>query len=253
MADGVAARASAAAQVFVADPSRPELSDEDRHHLARVLRLADGETVVAADGRGTWTACAFRPPGQLEPLGPPATEPAPALALTVAFAPAKGDRPAWAVQKLTELGVDRIVPLTAARSVVRWEGERGAHAAARLARVAREAAAQCRRVWLPEIAAPTTVAALAGTEPALALAELGGDPPGLDHPVLAVGPEGGWDGAERALGLPAVGLSPQVLRAETAVVAAGALLCALRAGTVAGSRGPRSGAGPGTAVGGERR
>ena len=50
------------------------------------------------------------------------TEPA----ITVAFAPTKGERPEWVTQKLTELGVDRIVPIQTGRSVVRWEGERGA-------------------------------------------------------------------------------------------------------------------------------
>ena len=71
--------------------------------------------------------------------------------LTVAFAPTKGERPEWVVQKLTELGVDRIVPLISERSVVRWAGERGAGAVERLRRVAREAAAQSRRVWLPDV------------------------------------------------------------------------------------------------------
>ena len=73
-------------------------------------------------------------------------------ALTVVFAPTKGERPEWVVQKLTELGIDRIVPLRSERSVVRWSGQRGQATAERLRRVAREAAAQCRRVWLPEVA-----------------------------------------------------------------------------------------------------
>ena len=73
------------------------------------------------------------------------------------FAPVKGDRPEWTVQKLTELGVDRIVPLRAARSVVRWDGERGAAAVERLRRVAREAAMQSRRCRLPEVTEMTSV------------------------------------------------------------------------------------------------
>ncbi len=71
--------------------------------------------------------------------------------MTVAFSPVKGDRPEWAVQKLTELGVDRIVPLVAARSVVRWTGDRGAAVVERWRRVAREAAMQSRRAWLPAV------------------------------------------------------------------------------------------------------
>ena len=72
------------------------------------------------------------------------SEPAAVPALTVAFAPVKGERPEWVVQKLTELGIDRIVPLVSERSVVRWSGARGKATVERLRRVAREAAAQCR-------------------------------------------------------------------------------------------------------------
>ena len=149
--------------------------------------------------------------------------------VTVAFALVKGSRPEWAVQKLTELGVDRIVPLVAARSVVRRE--EGSGHFARLRRVAREAAVQSRRLWLPvvdDVARFELVAA----GPGAALAHPGGRPPSLDHPLLLVGPEGGWDDAELDLGLPRVGLGPQVLRTETAAVVAGTLLCALRAATV---------------------
>ena len=123
--------------------------------------------------------------------------------LTVAFAPAKGDRPEWVVQKLTELGVDRIVPLQTARSVVRWDGERGRRAVERLRRVAREAAAQSRRAYLPEVSR-SDLAALAEPPPGpapVARAELGGPPPAGDSTV-AVGPEGGWSDEERRLGRP---------------------------------------------------
>jgi 16S rRNA (uracil1498-N3)-methyltransferase len=238
-----ATRAAAAAQIFVADPASPEPSDADRHHLWRVLRLRDGELVVAADGRGRWSLCRSRPGpgphgdgGRLEPEGPVATEPAAAPALTVAFTPVKGDRPEWVVQKLTELGVDRIVPLATARSVVLWRGERGERAVERLRRVAREAAAQSRRVWLPEVSPVHTLDGLVAAQDAagapLALAQLDGGPPTGRTTAVAVGPEGGWGAEELALGCPTVGLGDNVLRAETAAVAAGAILAALRAGVV---------------------
>ena len=67
---------------------------------------------------------------------------------------------------------------------------------------------------------------------AVTLADAGGLAPGLDRPVLAVGPEGGWDPVERDRFGPTVGLGATVLRAETAAVTAGALLCALRNGVV---------------------
>jgi 16S rRNA (uracil1498-N3)-methyltransferase len=222
--------------VFVDDPAAPVLDADDRHHLVDVLRLRPGEPVVAGDGRGGWVPCRVAagrdadsllvPDGPLRRAGRPGPE------VVVGFAPVKGDRPEWVVQKLTELGVDRVVPLRTARSVVRWEGERADRAVERLRRVAREAAAQCRRPWLPVVDAVTTLPALAGTAAAgVTLAVPGGAPPDLARPVVAVGPEGGWEPDELATG-PAVGLGPTVLRAETAAVVAGALLCALRSGVV---------------------
>ena len=156
-------------------------------------------------------------------------------ALTVVFAPTKGERPEWVVQKLTELGIDRIIPLVSERSVVRWNGTRGQTAVARLRRVAREAAAQCRRVWLPSVADVVTFADLVGLGEAgqVVLAQLSGDRPSLTQRVVAVGPEGGWSGDELASGLATVGFGLSVLRAETAAVTAGALMALLRTGTVA--------------------
>ena len=130
----ITVRAAAAAQVFVDDPAHPVLADEDVHHLGRVLRLRPGEEVIAADGRGRWARTTWRGEAALEPLrdgagvggdGAVQFEARAEPALTVAFAPVKGERPEWVVQKLTELGIDRIVPLLSERSVVRWSGARG--------------------------------------------------------------------------------------------------------------------------------
>jgi 16S rRNA (uracil1498-N3)-methyltransferase len=247
-------RAAAAAQVLVPDPSAPEIAPSDLHHLVRVLRLRAGEQVVATDGQGRWARCRLRddpgagtPRGRwwLDPEEDVRFEPAPFPPVTVAFAPVKGDRPEWVVQKLTELGVDRIVPLRTARSVVRWDGDRAVAAVDRLRRVAVEAAAQCRRVRLPEVSAVTGLDGL----PGVALAELGGSAPTLDLPCVAVGPEGGWSDDEREPGRPLVGLGPTVLRAETAAVAAGVVMTALRAGTVSGGVDGGTPTGP-TGVGG---
>jgi 16S rRNA (uracil1498-N3)-methyltransferase len=133
------------------------------------------------------------------------------------------------------LGIDRIVPVISERSVVRWEGERGKHAVEKLRRVAREAAAQCRRVWLPEVADVASFAELPGLSPnpgEVVLAQLSGDRPDAAQRVVAVGPEGGWSEAELGSGLPTVGFGLSVLRAETAAVTAGALMMSLRTGTV---------------------
>ncbi len=230
VAEGVATRRRASAQVLVADPAVPVLDPADAHHLARVLRLADGEVVVATDGRGRWARCRYHVDGALEVDGPVELEAAPSPGLTVAFTPVTAERPEWTVQKLTELGIDRIVVLCAARSVVRWEPARAGKALDRLRRVAAEAAAQSRRVWLPEVSGVVGLDVL--ERPGTALAEPGG--PALDARVtgIAVGPEGGWTAGELASGHPTVGLATHVLRAETAAVAAGVLLGARRAGTV---------------------
>jgi 16S rRNA (uracil1498-N3)-methyltransferase len=184
-----------------------------------------------SDGAGGRLSCRFGP--SLEPVGDVERVARAVPEVTVAFAVVKGQRPEWAVQKLTEIGVDRIVPLVTARSVVRWPAGESAAQLARLRRVAREAAVQSRRLWLPAVDPVTPFAALAGG-PAACLAHPGGGPPSLGRPLVLVGPEGGWDDAELAAGRGGalVGLGPSVLRTETAAVVAGALWCALRAGTV---------------------
>lgn len=204
------------------------LSPEDRHHLERVLRLRPGDEVTVSDGAGGRLRCRFGP--ALEPVGELERVPRPHPLLTVAFAVVKGERPEWAVQKLTEVGVDRIVPLLTSRSVVRWPPGEGAQVA-RLRRVAREAAVQSRRVWLPVVEGATGIEAIVN-EPGAALAHAGGDPPALGRPTVLVGPEGGWDEAELAAAPALVGLGPSVLRTETAATVAGALLSALRSGIV---------------------
>lgn len=221
----------AAAHVFVADVGAPVLEDDDRHHLARVLRLRVGEEVTVADGRGGWRVCAFAAGATLEPRGEVERRAAPTPPITVAFALTKGAKPETAVQKLTEVGVDRIIPFAAGHSVARWDGEQADRHVARLRKVAREAAMQSRRAHLPvvdDLASFATAAALPGA----CLADASGSAPSLECPVILVGPEGGWTDAERAAGLPAVRLGPHVLRAESAAITAGALLAALREGLV---------------------
>ncbi|MDP9070739.1 MAG: 16S rRNA (uracil(1498)-N(3))-methyltransferase [Actinomycetota bacterium] len=224
---------ASAAHVFVADLEVPHLEEQDRHHLERVLRLRPGQPVTVADGDGGWRRCAWVGGGRLEPCGGEGREPTPTPSVTVGFALTKGERPEWVVQKLTEAGVDRIVPFVAARSVVRWDADKAERSAGRWQRVAREAAMQSRRTRLPALEPVTTVVeAAARLGPAASLAEPGGAPTSLERPAVLVGPEGGWAVEELGAGLPTVGLGPTVLRADTAAVAAGLLLCALRAGVV---------------------
>jgi len=215
----------------VIDLDAPELEPDDRHHLERVLRLRPGDLVTVADGRGGWRRCTFGPGGRLDLDGEIARVSRPTPALTIAFALTKGERPEVAVQKLTELGIDRIVPFPAARSVARWEGERADRHVLRLRKVAHEAAVQARRAWLPEVTSLSTLGTVLD-EGGAALADPHGDPPTLDHPTIVVGPEGGFTAEERAEAERTVALGPHVLRAETAAMAAGAVLAALRSGLV---------------------
>lgn len=219
----------AAAHAFVADLDAPELADDDRRHLERVLRLRPGEDVTVSDGAGRWRLCRFADP--LEPVGGVVEDERLSPTVAVAVSLTKGERLDWAVQKLTEVGVDLIVPVAAARSVVRWDGERAPHHLARLRRIARQAAMQSRRTWLPTVDDLRSFAEAAAM-PGAALAAPGGAPPSLERPVVLVGPEGGWSDEEAAAGLPRVSLGPTVLRSETAAVAAATLLCALRAGLI---------------------
>ena len=217
--------------VFVADVEAPVLDAADEHHLRRVLRVKIGAEVTVSDGRGRWRACRLGAGGGPEPAGDVMVESRPAPPVTIAFAVTKGERPELAVQKLTELGVDRIVPFAADRSVARWDGERATRHLDRLRRVAREAAMQSRRPFLPDVGEVVDFTTVAGL-PGAVLADRGGDLPSLARPTVLVGPEGGWSEGERAADLPTVTLGPHVLRAETAAMAAAFVLVALRWGMV---------------------
>lgn len=218
---------------FVADLSAPVLDDADHHHLSKARRLRPGDPLVLGDGAGWW--CPARFSGQQpELVGEPVRAPRPAPPVSVAFALVKGAKPELAVQKLTELGVDRMRPFLAVRSVVRWDAARSGQAHTRWQRVARQAAMQSRRAWQPRVDGIVSFAEVAA-DPGACRADRGGGPPTLELPLILTGPEGGWDPAEREAGLPVVGLGEGVLRAETAAIAAGVVLTALRAGLVAGA------------------
>ncbi|MEI6496112.1 MAG: RsmE family RNA methyltransferase [Actinomycetota bacterium] len=209
----------AAAHCFVESLDAPVLAADDEHHLARVLRITANDAITVSNGAGAWAPARFTAVGGVVLQGDVVHEP-PLADTTIACAIPKGDRPEWIVQKLTEIGVARIVLFTAARSVVRWDAERTRKNVERLQRVAREASMQSRRVYLPvvEVLAWSDVARLEG----LAIAEPGATGR-IDTTVrvVAVGPEGGFDPSELAAGIPTVTLSEQVLRVETAALAGG--------------------------------
>lgn len=234
----------AAAHLFVGSAAdltdRLEVVGDDGRHLARVLRLRPGETVTVADGAGVWRPYRV---GAVDGVTVGLTavagadrEPDPAPRLAVAFALTKGEKPDLTVQKLTELGVDRILPVLADRSVSRPDAAKGPVVAERWRRIAREAARQCRRATLPAVEELRPLGDLAG-HPGLVVAERGGRPaadlpaPDGGEVLVVIGPEGGLSDAEVGALRPwaRLGLGPTVLRAETAAIAAAALLAARRA------------------------
>jgi 16S rRNA (uracil1498-N3)-methyltransferase len=245
-----AASAPAAAHVVVDSALDDQLivDGDDGHHLQRVRRLRAGEAVTAADGAGAWRPyeVAEVQHGRLvlEAAGETRVEPTLVPPLTVAFAITKADKPEAVVARLTELGVDRLIPVVARRSVAQWDGARAEAALVRLRRVAREAAMQCRRARLPEIGTPLPVTSLA-RRTGLVVADRDGPAvgalaePGPDGWLVAVGPEGGFDDDELGAlgGAPRFGVGPHVLRAETAAVAAAAALSGYRRREPATERG----------------
>lgn len=215
-----------AAHAFVDDLDVPVLSPDDFRHLFRVMRLRDGETVTVSDGRGSWRACAVSG-SELEPAGEVITSPAEEPEVAVAFALTKAGKPELVVQKLTEVGVDRIIPFTADRSIVRWDSTKSISQQARWQEVARQASMQSRRTRLP-VVEPVSGFASVVTRPGAAVADMDGGELSLERPLVLIGPEGGWSPEERAQAATSVDLGPTVLRAETAAIAAGIRLCALR-------------------------
>jgi 16S rRNA (uracil1498-N3)-methyltransferase len=213
------------------------LTPEARHYLRDVLRLAPGDAVEVFDGAGrTWPArigVAF----EALALGPARESPRAPLPVWLLFALAKADKADLVAQKATELGVARLVPFTAARSVVRLDGARAGARADRWRRIAAEAARQSGRADVPEVDGPVALeAALDAIPPGFGRAVLhgqGGAPLSALSPSPAgwaavVGPEGGLTDVElRACedaGLVRVTIGPRTLRAETAAIVAAALL-----------------------------
>ena len=207
--------------VFVDDLDVPTLSEGDHHHLAKALRVKDGDAITVCDGAGRWRTAAFGP--MPVPVGPIIGVAAPQWPLRLACALTKASKPEIVVQKATELGVDEIVFFHGIRSIARWDDAKVAKSMGRLARVAREAAMQSRRVTLPVVRFVADAQALA-TEADWARADFGGEPIRGAHRSIAIGPEGGWDPAEPDLFPTAVDLGPSVLRAETAAIAATTLM-----------------------------
>ncbi|GAB2459032.1 16S rRNA (uracil(1498)-N(3))-methyltransferase [Nocardioides hungaricus] len=216
---------------------------DEAHHAVAVRRLRVGEQVVLTDGASVSVRGAVASTGKrvfavvVEEV---VVVEAPSPEVVVVQAIPKGDRGELAVEVLTEVGVARVVPWAAARSVAVWKGERAAKSLDRWRSTAREAAKQARRSWLPavdEMASTADVAALvAAADLAVVLHEGASsalaavDVPLTGRIVVVVGPEGGLTDDEVATfvaaGAVSVRLGAEVLRTSTAGVAAVSALLA---------------------------
>jgi len=213
--------------------SRAALLGAQAEHLSRVLRARVGQEFdIAAEGRVRCGKIVSITPEKVEfELG----QDLPAVALpdiTLVLAVFKFDRMEWAIEKATELGVARLTPLIARRTDAHFASA-AAKRVERWRRIAREAAQQSRRVAPPEIAAPAQLKDVLKlvAERRIFLSE-SEDQMSLKQAIagcsgaiaLAVGPEGGWsseeDRAFREHGWAAASLGPTILRAETAAIAA---------------------------------
>ena len=219
--------------VFVDDLDAPALGQSDREHLTRALRFTVGGQLNIGDGAGRWRPAALASTDGDLACGDVVIETPPSLALTVAFAPTKRVKPEGLVQKLTELGVDEIVILVSARSVVTYDRQRTERLLRKLRFTIREACQQSRQPFRPSLQGVVPVAQFVSDHPGSQLCDPAGEPlMQQECPVgrplsVAVGPEGGWTKEELELA-PLAGLPGRILRAETAVVASGVALAALR-------------------------
>ena len=232
--------------VFFADRAELQrdvvvLSGAEGRHAATVRRLRPGERADVGDGAGLVAECvvAAAGPAGLELSVRARREVArPDPAITVVQAIPKGDRGELAVEEMTEVGVDRIVPWAASRCVPVWQGARGERSLAKWRMTAREAAKQSRRAWIPDVTgtasvrevcqAITKAAGAIVLEPgaAVSLGQL--SLPDSGDLLVVVGPEGGITEQEsaafRQAGATACRLGPTVLRTSTAGTVAAAVL-----------------------------
>ena len=218
------------------------LSGPEAHHLLHVLRVREGDEVGAFDGAGATRLyhVAERTPDSLTLIAkqPLFHQDAPPVTLTLFACVPKGDRMDWLLEKATELGVNRIVPVLSARTVVRLEGKQAAAKRDRWQRIVEAAARQCGAAAIPEVCPPTPFAQTLDLMRAcstLIVAALTPDAKPL-KPVLDTldpirpgqnwgwwcGPEGDFTPAElQAIldcGAIPVTLGPLILRVETAAI-----------------------------------
>lgn len=220
----------------IAVGSRVTLNGDEAHHAVTVRRIGIGESVLLSNGRGLGargTVCGVGPQELNVEIGQVLRDDELGLTWGVVQALAKGDRSDLAVQMATELGAHRILAWQASRSIVRWQGQRGARGVEKWQATAREAAKQSRRLRVPEVSAASTAQVCSAIEEAdlalvlhedalthIAAVEL----PAAGRGLIIIGPEGGISAEELerfvTAGARPVAISDAVLRTSTAAAVA---------------------------------
>lgn len=216
------------------------ISQEDARHAYRVMRLRPGDDVCAVSNGARWHARILElteKSGKVALLEELPSNESP-LHITLYQGLPKAEKLEFLAQKLTELGVARLVPVRMERSVARADGDRRSE---RLNRIAREAVKQCHRAQPMEITAPMSwkeaLADMAGRElmivpwenaDSVKISDLKAKYPSVSDLGILIGPEGGISENEiEDCGANPVTLGPRILRAETAAVTSAALAMAL--------------------------
>jgi 16S rRNA (uracil1498-N3)-methyltransferase len=217
------------------------IDEEDRHHIVKVMRMQIGDQVICVDSEGKQAVCRLAEITDSSVVADVVqwkdeiTELP--ISITIASGLPKGDKLEWIVQKGTELGAHKFLPFTAARSVVKWDEKKSAKKIDRWQKIAKEAAEQSHRAFMPEILSPMSFKAMLekskdfhyklaafeeesrNGETSIFSATLQKIKKG-ESLLLVFGPEGGLADDEVQLlkdnGFGLCGLGPRILRTETA-------------------------------------
>jgi 16S rRNA (uracil1498-N3)-methyltransferase len=216
------------------------LTGDEAHHAARVGRLQVGETTAVGDGTGVMAVATVTAVSGSEvtlSVGSLEHHERPAPEIWLAQALAKGDRDELAIQACTELGIDRVIPYQASRSISTWKDDKVDKGVARWTKIVTEATKQALRAYIPQVSEPQSTAGLCSLASECQIVVL--DPlaaealsqfrPAGDRPILlVVGPEGGLSPEELSAleksGATRRKLGESVLRTSSAGPAALAVL-----------------------------
>ncbi|QIZ09953.1 16S rRNA (uracil(1498)-N(3))-methyltransferase [Priestia megaterium] len=224
-----------------ANSDRFLIDEEDRHHIVKVMRMQLGDQIICVDPEGKQAVCALAEITDTSVVADVVqwkdeVSELP-ISITIASGLPKGDKLEWIIQKGTELGAHQFLPFSAARSVVKWDEKKASKKIDRWQKIAKEAAEQSHRAFLPEVSSAISFKELLSKgkdfeyklvafeeesrngETSVFASTLNKMSKG-DSLLLVFGPEGGLSDAEvqqlKNNDFAVCGLGPRILRTETA-------------------------------------